>query len=107
MESKFDDSKSARVILFFIFFFFGGIIALFDFISPKILNCFEYIAIELRFQHRLYFTKYFDKIYLDDLYSEDYDSREKKLKRTGELAQNGSKQMQRHNRLIQKRYGIF
>jgi hypothetical protein len=51
------------------------------------------------------FTNYFDKIYLDDNYTEDYDSREKKLKRTEKLAQNSSKQMQRHNRQIQKKYG--
>jgi len=100
-----DDSLLKRQLFSLVLFLFGGIIALLDLVSPKILNCFEYIATEVRFQYRIYFTDYFDKIYLDDDYAELYDSREKKLKRTEELAQNSNKQMKRHNKQIQKKYG--
>jgi len=99
------DNTYTRYIYCFLLIFFGGIIVILDLISPKILNCFEYIIRELKFQYRMLFTDYFDKIYLDDEYTELYDSREKKLKKTEELAQNSSKQMQRHNRQIQKKYG--
>lgn len=99
------DYKFTRFAYSFILIFFGGIIAGIDFISPKILDCFEYIATETKFQYRMFFTDYFDKIYLDDNYTDLYDSLEKKLKRTEELAQNSSKQMQRHNIQIQKKYG--
>jgi outer membrane protein TolC len=50
------------------------------------------------------FTDYFDKIYLVNNYT-DLFWQEKKLKRIEELAQNSSKQIQRHNRQIQKKYG--
>jgi hypothetical protein len=91
------------VYIFFLIFF-GGIIASIDFYSPKIFNLFIYITSEIKFQYRMYFTDYFDNIYLDDNYTEFYDSREKKLKRTEELAKNSSKQVQRHNKQIQKKY---
>jgi hypothetical protein len=98
------DNVYTRCIYCFLLIFFGGIIALLDFISPKIFDGFEYILREIKFQYRMFFTDYFDKIYLDDKYTDLFDSREKKLKRTEELAQNSSKQMQRHNRQIQKKY---
>lgn len=100
-----DDSLLKKRLFSLVLFLFGGIIALLDLMSPKILNCFEYIVTEMRFQYRMYFTDYFDKIYSDDDFTELYDSREKKLKRTEELAQNGNKQVKRHNKQIQKKYG--
>lgn len=99
------DSKLDRSFFCFILILFGGIIALLDFISPKILNGFEYVTSEIKFQYRILFTDYFDKVFLGDSYTELYDSREKKLKRTEELAQNSSKQIKRHNKQIQKKYG--
>lgn len=99
------DNIFKKILFCLILFFFGGIIALLDFISPKIFDSFEYITDEIRFQYRILFTDYFDNIYLDDKYSIFYESREKKLKRTEELAQNSSKQMQRHNKQIQNKYG--
>ena len=99
------DYKFTRFVYCLILIFFGGIVALLDFISPKFLDIIIYIRIEIKFQYRMYFTDYFDKIYLDDNYTEDYDSRKKKLKRTEELVKNSSKQMQKHNRQIQKKYG--
>jgi hypothetical protein len=101
-EYKFDSNWNRSFYIFFLVFF-GGIIALLDFIPQKILDYFDYLTTEIEFQYRILLTDYFDNIYLDDSYSEDYDSREKKLKRTEELAQNSSKQ--RHNKQIQNKYG--
>jgi hypothetical protein len=96
-EYRFDSNWNRSFYIFFLVFF-GGIVALLDFISPKIFDSFEYITTEIKFQYRMLFTNYFDKIYLDDNYTDLFDSRESKLKRTEELAQNSSKQ-------IQKKYG--
>lgn len=103
-DYRFDQKLGRKVYCFFIIFF-GGIIAILDFIYPKILDSFAYFIKEINFQYRIFFTDYFDKIFLDDNYTELYDSREKKLKRTEELAQNSNKQMKRHNRQIQNKYG--
>ena len=102
-EYRFDTNWNRSLYILFLIFF-GGIIALLDFISPKISDGFEYITTEIKFQYRILFTKYFDKIYLDDAYTYLFDSCEKKLKITDELAKNSSKQMQRHNRQIQNKY---
>jgi hypothetical protein len=98
-EYRFDSNWNRSFYIFFLVFF-GGIIALLDFIPQKILNSFEYIVREIKFQYRFDFTDYFNEIYFYD-----YDSREKKLKITEELAQNSSKQTQRHNKQIQNKYG--
>lgn len=60
---------------------------------------------EIAFSYKFYFTKYFDNIYLNDDYSDVFKTREEKLKRTEELAQNSSDQLKRHNKLIQNKYG--
>ena len=92
LTDNFNDDENLKKFLFsVVLILFGGIITLLDFISPKILDCLEYITTEIKFQYRMLFT--------------DYDSRKKKLKRTEELAQNSSKQMQIHSRQIQKKYG--
>jgi hypothetical protein len=60
---------------------------------------------EISFQYRFYCTDFWDKILLDDNYSEEYETREEKLKRSEQLVKNASKQVKRHNRLIEKKYG--
>ena len=60
---------------------------------------------EIRFQYRFYFTSYWDKIFLDDNYSEEYRTKEEKLERSKEISKHFSKQGQRHNKQIQKKYG--
>lgn len=100
-----DDSLLKKQLFSLVLFLFGGILALLDLIFPKILNCFEYVATEIRFQYRMYFTDYFDKIYLDDTYSEICKNRQEKLKRVEELVKNSSKQIVRHSKQIQKKYG--
>lgn len=42
---------------------------------------------------------------LDDNYSEIYKNRQEKLKRAEELVEHSSKQIVRHNKQIQKKYG--
>lgn len=106
MTYHFNDSTPLKnYLLSLLIIFFGAIILAGYFIFVVVDYLFKPITIEVIFQYRMYFTDYLDKIYLDDNYTEDYDSREKKLKRTEELAQNSSKQMQRHNKQIQKKYG--
>lgn len=99
-----DDSVLKNILFSLLIIFFGAIILLGYVLFVLLEYLFRPISIEIKFQYRMYFTDYFDKIYLDDTYTEYYDSREKKLKRTEELAKNSSKQMQRHNRQIQKKY---
>lgn len=59
---------------------------------------------EVQFQYRFYFTDFWDKIFLDDKYSEEFPTKEEKLKRSKEISKHFSKQGQRHNRQIQKKY---
>lgn len=60
---------------------------------------------EVQFQYRFYCTDFWDKILLDDSYSETYKTREEKLKRSEQLTRTASKQIQRHNKQVQKKYG--
>lgn len=89
----------------FLLFFFGAFVLLFDRILPSIFKVFDYIDDEIRFNYRFYCTDYFSKVYSDDNFTKFYDSRKKKLVKTEEMARNSNKQIKRHNRLIQKRYG--
>ena len=59
---------------------------------------------EVQFQYRFYCTDYWDKILLDDNYSKTYKTREEKLKRSEQLTRTASKQIQRHNKQVQKKY---
>ena len=59
---------------------------------------------EIKFQYRFYFTDYWDKVLLDDNYSERFRTKEEKLKRSEQLTRTASKQIQRHNKQIQKKY---
>ena len=60
---------------------------------------------EIQFQYRFYFTSYWDDIFLDDNYSEKFRTKEEKLKRSEKLVRTASKQLKRHNKQIQKKYG--
>jgi hypothetical protein len=63
-----------------------------------------YIYREIKFQYRFRFTKYWDKILLDDNYSEKYKTLGEKLKRAQLMVKNSSKQLKRHNKQIQDKY---
>ncbi len=60
---------------------------------------------EVQFQYRFYCTDYWDKILLDDNYSERFRTKGEKLKRSEELVRTASKQLKRHNRQVQNKYG--
>lgn len=88
----------------FLLLFFGAFVFVFDRVFPRIFKAFDYIDDEIRFNYRFYYTDYFSRVYSDDSSEKFYDSRKKKLVKTEEMAQNSSKQIKRHNRLIHKRY---
>lgn len=65
----------------------------------------DWLYKEVKFQYRFYCTDYWDKVLLDDNYSETYKTCEEKLKRSEQLTRTASKQIQRHNKQVQKKYG--
>lgn len=79
----------------------GYLIYLFLILFSPILG---WLYKEVQFQYRFYCTDYWDKILLDDNYSETYKTREEKLKRSEQLTRTASKQIQRHNKQVQKKY---
>ena len=79
----------------------GYLIYLFLILFAPILG---WLYKEVQFQYRFYCTDCWDKILLDDNYSETYKTREEKLKRSEQLTRTASKQIQRHNKQIQKKY---
>jgi hypothetical protein len=103
-ESRFE-SLSYKVISFSVLIFFGAIILPLIYILPVLAKIIGWVVREVRFNYRFYCTKYWDKVLLDDNYSEEYKTREEKLKRANQITKNASKQFKRHNRLIQKKYG--
>ena len=86
-------------------FFFGAIILPLIYLLPVVAQLIGWLIREVKFQYRFYCTKYWDKILFDDNYSQEYKTREEKLKRANQTTKNASKQVKRHNKLIQKRYG--
>lgn len=60
---------------------------------------------EIWFQYRFYFTDYWDKIILDDDYTDIYPTKEEKLEAMTKISQQIGKQSSRHNKQIQKKYG--
>lgn len=99
------ESKSYLAIPYFFLFFFGAILLPLYFLGAPILRAIGYIYKEISFQYKFQFTDYWDKILLDDNYSEDYKTLGEKLKRSKLVVRNGSKQLKRHNRQIQEKYG--
>lgn len=85
--------------------FFGAIILPLVYVVPILVNPLGWLIREVKFQYRFRLTNYWDRILLDDNYSQEYKTLEEKLERANKTTKNASKQVQRHNRLIQKRYG--
>lgn len=90
---------SSVVLLFGVL---GYLIYLFFILFSPILG---WIYKEISFQYRLRFTDYWDKILLDDNYSEDYKTLEEKIKQMKRVMSGFSKQVDRHVKLIEKKYG--
>lgn len=99
------DIIGERIFYSLCLIFFGVILGVLVTICKLISPFIAYIWQEIRFQYCFRLTDYYDIIYLDDKYTELYDSRDKKLKRTEELSQNSSGQTKRYNKQIQKKYG--
>jgi len=59
---------------------------------------------EVQFQYRFYCTDFWDKILLDDNYSEEFRTKEEKLERMIKIMSGFSKQVNRHAKQIQKKY---
>jgi len=98
------ESKTYIIIISVFLFLFGGILIPLIYILKPIVKPIGWIYKEIKFQYRFYFTDYWDKILLDDNYSEEYKTTQEKLERSAKLVKNGSKQIQRHNKQIQKKY---
>ncbi len=99
------ESKKYTIIFSSVCLFFGVLgylIYLFLILFAPILG---WLYKEVKFQYRFYCTDYWDKILLDDNYSKTYKTREEKLKRSEQLTRTASKQIQRHNKQVQKKYG--
>lgn len=99
------DNLIKKVFWSVLLFFFGGILIPLWFLIDPIAEVIGYIYKEITFQYGFYFTDYWDKILLDDSYSEDYKTRQEKLKRAELMAISGSKQLKRHNKQVQDKYG--
>ena len=100
-----DYSLIEKVFWSVILFFFGGILLPLIYIGDPLVKVIGYIYKEIKFQYRFHFTDFWDKILLDDNYSEDYKTLGEKLKRAELMIKSGSKQLKRHNKQIQKKYG--
>ena len=103
-ENRFE-TLSYKVIALIFLSLFGAIILPLIYMLPIIIKPIEWVYREIKFQYRFRFTDYWDKILLDDNYSEEYKTLEEKLKRVNKMTEGASKQVRRHNKLIQKRYG--
>ncbi len=86
----------------FLLILFAAQICIGYFLFVFISEAFQPVYREIRFIYKFYLTKYYDNIYLNDDYSDVYKTREEKLKRTEEIST--SKQMKRHNKVIQNKY---
>lgn len=95
------ESRKFTIIFSFGCLLFGALICLFFLILEPI---FVWTYKEIRFQYRFYFTKYWDKILLDDNYSEKFCTKEEKLERMVKIMSGFSKQTDRHLRQIQNKY---
>ena len=102
-----DYSLIEKVFWSVILFFFGGILLPLIYIGDPLVKVIGYIYKEIKFQYRFHFTDYWDKIMLDDGYSEEYKTLGEKLKRAELMVKSGSKQLKRHNKQIQNKYGGY
>lgn len=82
--------------------FFGTLFLILNLISR--IGIISWVKYEVVFFYRLYFTKYWDKMFLDDNYSEDFPDLLSKLDQVERIYRNGSKQVKRHAEIIKRRY---
>lgn len=99
------ETVAYKTILTIFIFLLGAVILPIVYILPTIIKPINWLIREIKFQYRFRFTDFWDKILLDDSYSDIYKTIEEKLQRANKMTKGASKQVRRHNRLIQKRYG--
>ena len=99
------ETVAYKIVLTIFMFLFGAIILPSVYIVHIIVKPVGWLIREIKFQYRFRFTDFWDKILLDDNYSEEYKTLEEKLERANKMTKGASKQVVRHNRLIQKKYG--
>ena len=99
------ETVAYKTILTIFIFLLGAVILPIVYILPTIIKPINWLIREIKFQYRFRFTDFWDKILLDDSYSDIYKTLEEKLQRANKMTKGASKQVRRHNRLIQKRYG--
>ena len=88
-------------LLCFVFGVVGYLIYLFFIVFAPILG---YVYKEIIFQYKFRFTDYYDKIFLDDNYSEEFRTKEEKIERMKQIMQGFSKQTDRHLKLVLNKY---
>ena len=96
------ETKKYSIIFSIVCLLIGAISAVLSPLFYLLLPIFEWVKYEIKFWYRVKFTNYWDKILLDDNYSEDYKSREEKLERIKNL--NFNKQGKRHSKIIYNKY---
>ena len=99
------ETVAYKTILTIFIFLLGAVILPIVYILPTIIKPIDWLIREIKFQYRFRFTGFWDRILLDDNYSDIYKTLEEKLQRANKMTKGASKQVQRHNKLIQKRYG--
>lgn len=99
------ESRTYTFVALVVCLLVGTLIAGFVSLFYPFLPIFEWVKYEIRFWYRVKFTDYWDKILLDDSYSDEYKSREEKLERIINLANNFNKQSKRHSKIIYNKYG--
>ena len=99
--------EGVRFTVFFsvICLLFGVLIGVFLYLFlPLFTPIFGWLFKEIRFQYIFRFTNYWDKILLDDDYSEEFRTKEEKLKRTEQMMKGYNKQVDRHAKLVIEKY---
>lgn len=99
------ETVAYKTVLTIFMFLLGAVILPIVYILPIIIKPIDWLIREIKFQYRFRFTNYWYRILLDDNYSEEYKTLEEKLDRVNKMTKGASKQVQRHNKLIQNRYG--
>ena len=98
------ETKTYAILFAIVCLLFGTVVVIFVPLFYSFSPIFEWISHEIKFWYRIKCTNYQDNIFLDDNYSDEYISREEKLKRMENLAKNFNKQSKRHSKIVCSKY---
>lgn len=96
------ETKTYSIIVVILCLLFGALLAVFVPLFYLFSPILSWIYSEIKFQYRLRFTDYWDKVILDPDYSDEYKTREEKLERIKRL--NFNKQGKRHAEIVYNKY---